>query len=76
VGKGAQTRVSVQPKASVGFGVACHSSGRAAVLCWASLNEEAAMGSEDGRMLAIWDVVLLGFVMAMMAGVLTGGPQA
>jgi hypothetical protein len=46
------------------------------VLCWASLNEEAAMGSEDGRMLAIWDVVLLGFVMAMMAGVLTGGPQA
>jgi hypothetical protein len=34
------------------------------------------MGSEDGSMLAIWDVVLLGFVMAMMAGVLTGGPQA
>jgi hypothetical protein len=40
------------------------------------LNEEVAMGSEDGRMLAIWDVVLLGFVMAMMAGILTGGPQA
>lgn len=34
------------------------------------------MGSEDGSMLAIWDVLLLAFVMAMMAGVLTGGPQA
>lgn len=51
---------------------------RAVLRCSAgpSLNEEATMGSEDGRMLAIWDVVLLGFVMAMMAGVLTGGPQA
>jgi len=34
------------------------------------------MGSEDGHMLAIWDVLLVAFVMAMMAGVLTGSPQA
>ena len=33
------------------------------------------MGSEDGSMLAIWDVVLVALVIAMMAGVLTGSPQ-
>jgi hypothetical protein len=34
-----------------------------------------AMESEDGRMLALWDVILVALVIAMMAGVLTGGPQ-
>jgi hypothetical protein len=33
------------------------------------------MGSEDGSMLALWDVILVALVIAMMAGVLTGGPQ-
>ena len=34
-----------------------------------------AMESGEGRMLALWDVILVALVIAMMAGVLTGGPQ-
>ena len=34
-----------------------------------------AMESENGGMLALWDVILVALVIAMMAGVLTGGPQ-
>ena len=45
-----------------------------AVLAYPSI-DGAAMGSEDGSMLALWDVILVALVIAMMAGVLTGGPQ-